>query len=40
MGLGQQTVGSLLALFGGHVTMHCGEIATLKGLQGLTGYPS
>jgi hypothetical protein len=39
MGLGQQTVGSLLALLIWNAGAHCGEISSLKGMQGLKGYP-
>jgi hypothetical protein len=39
VGLGMQTVSSLLTIVLANVNNHCGEIATLKGLQGLTGYP-
>jgi hypothetical protein len=39
IGLGMQTVASLLTILLANVNNHCGEISTLKGLQGLTGYP-
>jgi hypothetical protein len=39
IGLGQQTVGSFLSLLVFNIHTHTGEIACLKGLQGLQGYP-
>jgi hypothetical protein len=36
---GKQTVAFLLQLFGGHAVSHAGEIAALKGMQGLKGLP-
>jgi hypothetical protein len=39
VGLGQQTVGSFLSILIFNVHTHTGEIACLKGLQGLQGYP-
>lgn len=39
LGLGQQTVGSLLGLLLWNAGAHCGEASTIKGLQGLKGYP-
>lgn len=39
LGLGQHTVGSLLTTMIANVNWHCGEIACLKGLQGVRGYP-
>jgi hypothetical protein len=39
IGLGQQTVGSLLSIILSNTSAHTGEIACLKGLQGLKGYP-
>lgn len=39
LGLGQQTVGSLMGLLLWNAGVHCGEISTIKGLQGLKGYP-
>jgi hypothetical protein len=39
-GLGTQTIGWMLVnLVAGHLSNLTGEISTLKGLQGLTGYP-
>ncbi len=39
-GLGQQTLGWALSNgVAGHAHNHCGEIACLKGLQGMQGYP-
>lgn len=38
-GLGQHTVASLLNTILSNVSWHCGEIACLKGLQGVKGYP-
>ncbi|GAB4417581.1 MAG: hypothetical protein Fur0044_13270 [Anaerolineae bacterium] len=41
IGFGEQTLGwCLSALVAGHLRDLCGEIATVKGLQGLKGYPS
>lgn len=40
MGLGPQTVGSLLNILLINANNHCGEISTVKGLQGLKGYPA
>ena len=41
LGLGQQTVGSALTvLVLNHIGTETGEIAVLKGLQGLRGYPA
>jgi hypothetical protein len=39
VGLGQQTVASAIGLALLNGALHCGEIACLKGLQGLVGYP-
>jgi hypothetical protein len=39
LGLGQQTVGSLMGLLIWNAGAHCGEISSVKGLQGLKGYP-
>ena len=39
VGLGQQTVGSFLSILVFNIHTHTGEIACLKGLQGLQGYP-
>ncbi|HXV43061.1 MAG TPA: DinB family protein [Anaerolineae bacterium] len=39
LGLGQHTVASLLSTALSNVQWHCGEIACLKGLQGMRGYP-
>jgi hypothetical protein len=39
VGLGEQTVGSLLSIMLANANWHTGEIACLKGLQGLKGYP-
>lgn len=39
VGLGQQTVGSLLTILLIHCAAHTGEISVIKGLQGLQGYP-
>jgi hypothetical protein len=39
LGLGQQTVGSLVGLLLWNAGAHCGEVSTLKGLQGMKGYP-
>lgn len=39
VGLGQQTVGSFLSILIFNIHTHTGEIACLKGLQGLQGYP-
>jgi hypothetical protein len=39
VGLGQQTVGAFLSILIFNVHTHTGEIACLKGLQGLQGYP-
>lgn len=39
VGLGQHTVGSLLSTALSNIQWHCGEIACLKGLQGVKGYP-
>ncbi|GAB4457838.1 MAG: hypothetical protein Fur0044_51150 [Anaerolineae bacterium] len=39
VGLGQQTVGSFLSTLVFNIHTHTGEIACLKGLQGLQGYP-
>jgi hypothetical protein len=39
IGLGQQTVGSFLSILVFNIHTHTGEIACLKGLQGLQGYP-
>ena len=38
-GLGQQTFGSFLSILVFNIHTHTGEIACLKGLQGLQGYP-
>jgi len=40
IGLGMQNVGFTLNILLGNVYNHCGEIACLKGLQGLKGYPA
>lgn len=39
IGLGQQTAGWFLSLLVFNIHTHTGEIACLKGLQGLQGYP-
>jgi hypothetical protein len=39
-GLGVRTVAFLLAMLLANVHNHCGEIAAIKGLQGLKGYPA
>lgn len=39
MGFGRQTAGFVVANMLQNVALHCGEIAVLKGLQGLSGYP-
>jgi hypothetical protein len=39
VGTGHQTVGFLLTLVLLDGAAHCGEISTIKGLQGLQGYP-
>lgn len=39
VGLGQQTVGAFLSILVFNIHTHTGEIACLKGLQGLQGYP-
>ncbi len=39
VGLGQQTVASVIGLALLNAALHCGEISCLKGLQGLVGYP-
>jgi len=39
VGLGEQTVASVIGLALLNGALHCGEIACLKGLQGLVGYP-
>ncbi|MFN8514390.1 MAG: DinB family protein [Thermomicrobiales bacterium] len=39
IGLGQQTVGSLMSLLLWNAGAHCGEVSLIKGLQGLKGYP-
>ena len=39
VGMGQQTVASILGLALLNNALHCGEISCLKGLQDLTGYP-
>lgn len=39
VGYGQQPVAFVLGLALLNSALHCGEIACLKGLQGLTGYP-
>ena len=39
VGLGPQTVGSLLTTLLINANNHCGEISAVKGLQGLKGYP-
>lgn len=39
LGLGQHTIASLLSTALSNVQWHCGEIACLKGLQGVRGYP-
>jgi hypothetical protein len=39
IGMGQQTLGSLLTTLLIHCAAHTGEIAVIKGLQGLRGYP-
>lgn len=39
VGLGQHTVASLLSTALSNSQWHCGEIACLKGLQGVKGYP-
>ncbi len=39
IGFGQQTMGFLLGVLLFNVHTHTGEIACLKGLQGLQGYP-
>ncbi len=38
MGMGQRTIAGVLATQVEHFSGHCGEIACLKGLQGVTGY--
>jgi len=38
VGMGQRTLAQFLAMQVEHFSGHCGEIACLKGLQGLTGY--
>ena len=38
IGMGQRTLAQLLAMQVEHFSGHCGEIACLKGLQGVTGY--
>jgi len=38
LGLGQQTVGSLMGLLLWNAGAHCGEASTIKGLHGLKGY--
>lgn len=38
-GLGAQPVAAVLGLVVQHANAHCGEIAAIKGLQGLKGYP-
>ncbi|HEX5416365.1 MAG TPA: DinB family protein [Chloroflexota bacterium] len=40
IGLGMQNVGFVLTMMLANVNNHCGEIACLKGLQGLKGYPA
>ena len=40
IGLGVQNVGFTLNILLSNVHNHCGEIACLKGLQGLKGYPA
>lgn len=39
LGAGEQTVGQLLGTMVANAQWHTGEIACLKGLQGLKGYP-
>lgn len=39
LGLGQQTVGSLLGLLLWNAGAHCGEASVVKGIRGLRGYP-
>jgi DinB superfamily len=39
VGLGQQTLGSILTIMLIHGAAHTGEISVTKGLQGLKGYP-
>ena len=38
IGMGQRTLAHLLAMQVEHFSGHCGEIACLKGLQGVAGY--
>lgn len=40
MGFGMVTITAVLTLALLNVCVHCGEIAAMKGLQGLTGYPA
>jgi hypothetical protein len=39
VGMGQQTVASVIGLALLNGALHCGEISCLKVLQGLVGYP-
>jgi DinB superfamily len=39
LGLGEQSVLFVLTVLVANVSMHCGEISCLKGVQGLRGYP-
>jgi hypothetical protein len=39
IGMGQQSVGFLLQLLIWNAGAHCGEISSLKGVQGQKGYP-
>lgn len=39
LGLGNQSVGSMLPVLVLNLQLHTGEISCLKGLQGLKGYP-
>jgi hypothetical protein len=39
MGLGKMTVGTFVSILLANANNHCGEIACVKGLQNLKGYP-
>lgn len=39
MGFGPRTLGWVISTTIMNVNLHCGEVACLKGIQGLTGYP-
>jgi hypothetical protein len=39
VGMGEQNVAAVIGLALLNSALHCGEIACLKGLQGLVGYP-